>query len=139
MIGLKSKETRGIAVLEVSGKLIGGPDSSERFRDYFKKLVADGERKAVVDLRGATWATSQGIGMLIGAYTSMKNAGGELVLASVGDRIKDILNVTRLINIFELFDNEDDAVKHLIGESGGSANRQRLDTAPELGTVRYIG
>lgn len=138
---LKNKETRGVAVLEVSGKLIGGSGSADRFRDYFKKLIADGKKKAVVNLSDTTWATSQGIGMLIGAYTNMKNAGGTLVFSNASARIKDILRVTRLITIFELFDEEADAVDHLADRSGNgraATTVQRLDTVPQLRPLRFV-
>jgi len=132
---LNSKEKRGVPVLEVYGKLIGAPENPDQFRDYFKNLVASGEKKVVVNLGDVSWATSQGIGILIGAYTSMTNAGGTLVLSNVGVRIKDILKVTRLIEIFEIFDSEDAAIDRLADGpgSGGAVSRvQRLDTAPQL-------
>ena len=93
---LTSKAVRGIAVVGIHGKLLGGPGESEKFPPFFKSIVSDGSRKIVIDLHRTSYANSLGIGMLIGAHTSITNASGELVLANVTDRINSILVVTQL-------------------------------------------
>ncbi len=103
-------------IVEVEGKLIGGPDNSDKFHSFFKSLLSEGKNKIIVNLRKTPWADSRGIGMLIGAHTSLKKAGGELVLAHVIDRIGDILVITNLNLLFKTFDNIDEAVKYLCVE-----------------------
>jgi len=110
---LIKKEIRGVVVVEVHGKLIGGPESSDEFHELIKGLLDGGKNKIVINLGRTSWADSRGIGMLIGAYTSVKNAGGDLVLAHVIDRINGILSVTRLLLIFRTFDSDDNAVDYL--------------------------
>ena len=114
---LTKRDVRGVVAVEVHGNLIGGPDNSEMFHDLIKSLIEDGKNKVVVNLRHTRWANSQGIGMLIGAYTSVRNAGGDLVLARVIDRIKDILTVTRLLIIFKTFETEEEAIDYLVEKS----------------------
>jgi anti-sigma B factor antagonist len=130
MLMLSRREVRGAIVVEVQGKLIGGLENSDNFHSFFKSVLADGKNKVVINLRCTSWANSQGIGMLIGAYTSVKNAGGELVLARVGDRIHDILKVTRLLLIFKVFETEKEAVDYLTngpkGARVGNAERTAL-------------
>lgn len=116
---LTQKEMHGVTVIEVHGKLIGGPDNSDLFHDCIKSLLADGKKRVVVDLHRTLWANSQGIGLLIGAHTAVKNAGGNLVLARVIDRIHDILTVTRLLLIFKTFESVEGAVGYLLGEKKG--------------------
>lgn len=111
---LVKKKVRGAVVAEIHGKLIGGAENSEEFHTFFKSLLDDGGNKIVINLRDTPWANSQGIGMLIGAYTSVKNAGGQLVLAQAVDRIKDILLVTKLFLLFKTFDSENDAIDYLM-------------------------
>jgi len=111
---LTRKEVRGIVVVSIHGKLFGGPDASDKFHQLFKSIIADGKKYVVVDLHRTSNANSLGIGMLIGAYTSMRNAGGDLVLACVIDRINGILIVTQLALIFKTFDTVDEAVDHLL-------------------------
>lgn len=96
-------------VIEVHGKLIGGPDDHV-FHELVKTLLAEGRDRFVVDLGDTPWANSQGVGLLIGAYTSVARAGGHLVLTNVPKRIHDILRVTRLYVLFETFERFEDAV-----------------------------
>jgi anti-sigma B factor antagonist len=114
---LTHREIRGVSVIEIHGKLIGGPDNSDLFHDCIASLLEDGKKKIVVDLHSTLWANSQGIGLLIGAHTTVKNAGGQLILARVIDRIHDILSVTRLLLLFRTFENVEEAVGYLLGET----------------------
>jgi anti-sigma B factor antagonist len=116
---LTQKEVRGVTVIEVHGKLIGGPDNSDLFHDCIASLLEDGKNRIVVDLHRTLWANSQGIGLLIGAHTAVTNAGGNLVLTRVIDRIHDILTVTRLLLIFKTFEGVEEAVGYMLGESKG--------------------
>jgi len=118
---LNSKETRGVAVVEIHGKLLGGAGESEKFHKCFKAIVADGRNSAVVNLHGTSYSNSLGIGMLIGAHTSIKSAGGELVLANVADRINSILVVTQLALIFKTFESVDEAVDYLLEANANAA------------------
>ena len=110
---LTKKEIRGVTVVEIERKLSGSPENSAEFHNFIKGLLDEGKNKIVISLRKTTWADSWGIGMALGAYTSVKNAGGTLVLAQVNDRINDILSVTRLHYVFKTFANEDEAVGYL--------------------------
>ncbi len=127
---LTQKLVRGTAVIEVHGKLIGGSDNCDLFHDCIKELIADGRTKIIVDLHRTSWANSQGIGLLIGAYTSVKNAGGDLVLSRVINRINDILTVTRLLIIFKTYETVDEALDYLIKPSAKSRTESRPDTRP---------
>jgi anti-sigma B factor antagonist len=109
---LKKRETDGVLVISVDGKMIGGADS-DIFHDYIKDVIAEGHRNIVINLKKVPWADSRGVGMLIGAHTSVKNAEGNLVLTNVGDRIDSILTLTRLLLIFKTFDTEEEGVQFL--------------------------
>jgi anti-sigma B factor antagonist len=119
-VKLKTRSDRGVTVVYVEGKMVGG-DDSDTFHDYIKNLLADGQRKFVINLKKVPWADSRGIGMLIGAHTSVENAEGSLVLACIGDRIDSILTLTRLLLIFKTFDSEDEAIEDLSGDQPSSA------------------
>jgi anti-anti-sigma factor len=122
----------GAVVVEVHGKLIGSYENCEAFHHKFKSLLNSGHNKIVVELSHTPWANSQGIGMLIGAHTSVTNAGGKLVLASVNDRINGVLAVTKLNLVFRTFDGEDGAVKYLNREDPRHAD-DRPDDRPPAG------
>lgn len=112
---LKQSETEGVLVVYVSGRLIGGEDS-DKFHAFFKGLINEGHKKFLINLKKVPWADSRGIGMLIGAHTSIKSADGSLVLTNIGDRIDSILTVTRLLLIFKTFDTEKEGIQFLNSE-----------------------
>jgi anti-sigma B factor antagonist len=127
---LTRKEVRGVVVVGIHGKLLGGPDESDKFHQLFKSIVDDGKKSVVVNLRRATYSNSIGIGMLIGAVTSVRNSGGELVLAHVIDRIKNILVVTQLLLIFKTFETLDEAIDYLL-EQEKSRQGIEADNKPD--------
>jgi anti-anti-sigma factor len=110
---LTERHLQGTAIVEVHGKLVGTPENCDAIHKTIRSLLDSGKSRIIVDLKNAPWANSQGIGMLIGAHTSVSNAGGRLVLASVGDRISDVLAVTRLDRVFKTFQSENTAVRFL--------------------------
>lgn len=108
---VQQRELSGVVILAVNGKLTGGPEA-EAFRGIFKSLVAEGKKQIVVDLKKVDWINSTGLGILIAGYSSLRTAGGDLVLCNVGDRIESILYVTKLNLLFQAFDSEEAAVEH---------------------------
>jgi len=74
-----------------------------------KKLLGESP-KVVLNLRDVTYIDSGGLGTLVSLYTTAKNAGGALKLASLTQRVDDLLQVTKLVTIFEVFENEQAAV-----------------------------
>ena len=114
------KEVPGAVVITIRGKFVGGPQNCEKFRTLIKSLLHEGKKNIVINLRETPWANSQGVGMLIGAQTSITEAGGELVLTHVTDRIYDILSITRLLLIFKTFDTNDEALEYLSGSEYGT-------------------
>jgi anti-sigma B factor antagonist len=74
------------------------------------KLIDAGKNKVVVDLGEVKFMNSSGLGMLIGALTTVRNAGGNLKLARASDKIEQLLVVTKLVTVFEHFDAVDEAL-----------------------------
>ncbi len=97
-----------VVVLELSGKIMGGPDASA-FNDELHQLVEAGTKKIVADLSQVNWMNSSGLGILISALTTMRNAGGEMKIAAVTDSIKRLMTITKLINVFDIYDTVDQA------------------------------
>jgi len=105
------KETiRGdVAVLNLRGKLMGGPDSTA-LHDKVHGLIADGIKQVVIDLGKVKWMNSSGLGALMAALTTLRNAGGDLKLANVTKKIESLLLITKLITVFETYETADRAV-----------------------------
>ena len=106
---LKDKKVNGIVVLELAGKVMGGPDAN-LLTEKLHELVDQKNTNVVADLSKVSWMNSSGLGILIGGLTTMRNNKGDLKLVNVTERIKSLLVITKLITIFETFDTIDDAV-----------------------------
>ena len=99
----------GVVVLQVSGKLMGGPDA-DAFDQQLKQVLGEGQRKILVDLGDVSWVNSTGLGILIAGHTQVSRAGGEMKLCKVSRRVESILMVTRLNMIFESYADESQAL-----------------------------
>jgi anti-sigma B factor antagonist len=99
----------GTFIFELRGKLMGGPESQE-FHEELKSALSSGQKKIILDLGGVEWMNSSGLGMLISALTSMRNAGGEMKLARVTDKIESLLVITKLNSVFETHSTVQSAV-----------------------------
>jgi len=106
---IKEREENGVAILELSGKIMGGPDS-EKFSSTLKQLIHEEKTRVLIDLGKVTWVNSTGLGILISGYTTMKRSNGEMKLLNVSDRIESIFMVTKLYSVFESFKDEDEAI-----------------------------
>ncbi len=106
---VKEKIEGDVAVLILSGNMMGGPETSE-VHEKVKSLIADGIKKVVIDLKGVKWMNSSGLGVLMACMTSLSNAGGKLKLASVTEKVKSLLIITQLMRIFDTYENAERAV-----------------------------
>jgi anti-sigma B factor antagonist len=106
---MSTRSIEGIAVVDCSGRLVFGEESAS-LRDLVKKLLA-GSPKIVMSLREVNHIDSGGLGTLVSLYTSARNAGGAVKLANLSQRVGDLLQVTKLLTIFEVFDDEKSAAK----------------------------
>ncbi|HEX9653896.1 MAG TPA: STAS domain-containing protein [bacterium] len=108
-MAIKEKMQGNVAVLTISGKLMGGPETIE-VHDKVKELVGNKVGKIVIDLAKVKWMNSSGLGALMGSLTTTKHGGGELKLANVTDKVQSLFMITKLITIFETFDDVDKAI-----------------------------
>ncbi|MFH0989210.1 MAG: STAS domain-containing protein [bacterium] len=106
---LKIKEIKGISVVELKGNVMGGPDAT-LLNEELHKLVDAGKKNVVVDLGEVKFMNSSGLGMLIGALATIRNAGGKMKLARASEKIESLLVVTKLVTVFEHHDTVSQAV-----------------------------
>ena len=111
---MKVKESieNHVAVLSLSGKMMGGPETTA-LHDHVKGLIKDGITKVVIDLSGIKWMNSSGMGVLMACMTTLKNSDGQLVLARVAEKVESLLIITQLIKVFKTFDTVERAVNSL--------------------------
>ena len=104
-----TRDVNGIEIIKLDGKItIGAGD--QQLRDVIANTVAAGKNKILLDLSGVTTIDSSGIGELVGSYTTVTNRGGKLKLLHLPAKLNELLHVTQLITVFEVYENEDEAV-----------------------------
>ncbi len=99
----------GIIVVDCAGRLIFG-DETAALRDLVRSLVKDGVQ-IVLNLADTTYIDSGGLGTLVALYTTARNAGGAIKLARLTQRVGDLLQVTKLLTVFEVHNSEYDALE----------------------------
>ncbi len=107
---VKTEMEGDVAVVHVSGKLMGGPES-ENLRNEIKRLIDEGTKKFVVNLHGVPWINSTGLGALMSVYTSVQRSEGSLKLCHVSDRIQSLFMITKLLTIFDTHTSEKEAIE----------------------------
>jgi anti-sigma B factor antagonist len=107
---LSVRQVGDVAVIDATGRMTLGEGSSD-FRDKIKELTAAGNKKILVNLADVNYIDSSGIGELVASFTSTSNAGGSLKLLSLTKRVQDLLQITKLYTVFEVFDDEAAAIR----------------------------
>jgi len=103
-------ERYNCVVIEFKGNVMGGPDAVS-LNETLHLLIEKEQKNVVVDLAKVKFMNSSGLGMLIGALTTMRKAGGELKIANATDKIESLLIVTKLITVFSHYKSVDQAVE----------------------------
>ena len=100
----------GVEVVKISGRIELG-EGSAAVREVLRDLLARGRKKIVLDLADVDYIDSAGLGALVSAFTSVRNDGGDLKLVYLTKKVQDLLQMTKLYTVFDIFDNETAAIK----------------------------
>jgi anti-sigma B factor antagonist len=108
-LSITSGEVNGVAVVWLDGRIVLG-EETVALREKVKGLLGEGKKKLVLDLKKVAFIDSAGLGALVAAHTSAKSSGATLRLCNLGSRANELLQMTRLVTIFEVSNSEADAV-----------------------------
>jgi anti-sigma B factor antagonist len=108
-MNIKIRHVEGVTVMDLSGKITLG-EGSIALREAVREALAAGSKKILLNVADVNYVDSAGLGELVGAYTSVKNAGGNLKLLNISKKIKDLLVITKLVTVFEVRDDEKEAI-----------------------------
>src|SRR5262245_57085869 len=101
-----------VAILDLSGRITIG-EGTVVLREQIQKLLSAGGRKFLLNLADVDYIDSSGLGELVTSFTTVRNQGGQLKLLNLTRRVHDLLQITKLLTVFETFDNETEALKSL--------------------------
>ena len=101
-----------VAILDLSGRITIG-EGTLILRSQIQKLLDAGQSKFLMNLADVDYIDSAGLGELVTSFTTVRNKGGQLKLLNLTRRVRDLLQITKLLTVFEAFDNETEALKTL--------------------------
>ena len=109
-LDVNERQAGDVTILDLTGEVRLG-DSSVALRDSVRKLADVGKKKVLLNLAGVKYIDSSGIGELIANYTTVSRQGGQLKLLNLTDRIQNLLVITKLLTVFDAYDDEAEALK----------------------------
>lgn len=107
---MTNREVDGVAVVELEGRIVLGEESNA-LRERVKSLLANGQRKIVLNMDNVTYIDSAGLGTLVAAHHSARSQGAALKLSNLGSKFQEVLQVTKLLTVFEVYDSEAAAIR----------------------------
>lgn len=109
-LDLKERQAGDVTILDLSGEVRIG-EGSIALRDSIRNLADQGKNKVLLNLGGVRYIDSSGIGELIANYTTISRQGGQLKLLKLTDRVQNLLVITKLLTVFDSYDDEAEALK----------------------------
>lgn len=109
-VKLTTRQVGDVTVIDAAGRITLGEGSSA-FRDLIKDLKDKDAKKVLVNMADVSYIDSSGIGELVSGFTTISNSGGKLKLVSLNKRVQDLLQITKLYTVFDVFDDEAAAVQ----------------------------
>jgi anti-sigma B factor antagonist len=106
---IASREVDGVTVLDLSGRITLG-EGSVQLREAIRDLISKGSKNILLNMGDVNYIDSSGLGELVSAFTTAKNQGASLKLLSLTKKVKDVLQLTKLYTVFDIYDDEASAI-----------------------------
>ncbi len=108
-LNINERQAGDVTVLDLSGKITIG-EGSVALRAAIRRLLEEGKKRILLNLAGVSYVDSSGIGELVSSYTAINKEGGQLKLLNLTQKIQDLLTITKLLTVFDVYDNEAEAL-----------------------------
>ena len=113
---ITKRQNKNVTILDLSGKIQIGESSTE-LRTSLRGLVQEGEKNILLNLAEVSQIDSSGLGEFVGGSASLRRNGGEIKLLNLTERINELMTITKLLTVFEVYENEEAAVKSFQNDS----------------------
>ena len=113
---IDQRATGDVVILDLKGKITLG-EGDELLKDKVNSLLNQGHKKIVLNLADVPYIDSAGLGEIVRTYTTVSRQGGSLKLLNLTKRITDLLSITKLLTVFETYDNEAEAVRSFVASA----------------------
>ena len=108
-LGIKERHVGDVTVLDMNGKITIG-EGSVALRGAVRRLLEEDKKKILLNLAGVSYIDSSGIGELVSSYTAINKEGGQLKLLRLTQKLQDLLTITKLLTVFDVYDDEGEAL-----------------------------
>ena len=108
-LDIKERQAGDVTVLDMDGKVTIG-EGSVALRTAIRRLLEEGKKKILLNLAGVGYIDSSGIGELVSSFTAINKDGGQLKLLKLTQKLQDLLAITKLLTVFDVYDSEADAL-----------------------------
>ena len=108
-LNISERQAGDVTILDLDGKITIG-EGSVALRNAIRRLIGEGKKKILLNLAGVGYVDSSGIGELVSSFTAVNKEGGQLKLLNLTQKIQDLLAITKLLTVFDTYDNEGDAL-----------------------------
>jgi anti-sigma B factor antagonist len=105
---IETRQAGLVTVMSCHGRIVFGEEAAA-LRENLKRVLGS-TRQIVLNLTGVTYIDSGGLGTLVGVYSSARAAGADIKLTGLGQRLRDVLQITKLVTVFEVYDSEREAI-----------------------------
>jgi len=109
-VKLNTRQVGDVSVVDVAGRITLGEGTST-LRDTIRELVGKNQKKILLNLGEVSYIDSSGIGELVSGFTTVTNSGGQMKLLNLNKRVKDLLQITKLYTVFDVYDDEAAAIR----------------------------
>jgi len=106
---MTNSEVDGVSVVTLDGRIVLGEESNS-LREKLKSMLAEGKKKIVLNMNNIKYIDSSGLGTLVAAHVSAKTQGASVRLCNLGKKFHDVMQITKLLTIFDVYDTEAAAV-----------------------------
>ncbi len=106
---IEKRKKNGVMILDLKGKILIG-DAISELRTAINNLVDENETKVLLNFQEVPYLDSTGLGEVVRSYTSIKKINGMVKIVNLASKVKDLMTITKLITVFEAFEDEDQAI-----------------------------
>lgn len=121
-LSISERQVRGVVIVDLDGRITIG-ESNRQLHEAIRGLVAAGKQKIILNLAKVTVIDSSGLGEIVAGFSTVAAGGGSLKLINLSDRVVDVMTITKLYTVFDIYDSEAEGI-------GGFEKEEDLATQP---------
>src|SRR5205085_12550323 len=108
-LNIRERQAGDVTILDLEGRITIG-DGNVSLRNAIRRLIQEGKKRILLNLAGVSYIDSSGIGELVSSYTAIGKDGGQLKLLNLTQKLQDLLTITKLLTVFDVYESEADAL-----------------------------